>query len=426
MKAAAVELLTIGDELLLGFTTDTNGGYIARRLAEIGVAVARRTSVGDTIDAITVAIREALDRTGAVITTGGLGPTEDDLTRDAVALAFGRELVLDEAHMEWMRERWRKRFGRDMPASNRRQALLPAGARKLENRHGSAPGALVDDHRGRWLVMLPGVPRELRGMTDDTLVPLVRERFAATSDAAIRSRTLRTTGIGESAIADLIEADATLRSMKDDASLAYLPGVDGTDLRITARGADGPARIDRFASALRAVVGDHVYAEDAQDLAAVLLDVCRRRGVSICVAESCTGGLLGARLTDIPGSSDVFVGGVIAYSNDVKMRELGVSMTDLERHGAVSEEVVRAMAAGARSKFGADIALAITGVAGPGGGTAEKPVGLVWICAEYDGRIEPRRLQLWGDREEIRYRSAQAAMDLARRMLDDGRRVDVR
>ncbi|HJQ21081.1 MAG TPA: competence/damage-inducible protein A [Gemmatimonadaceae bacterium] len=417
--APAVELLTIGDELLLGFTNDTNGAYLARRLAELGVALARRTSVGDTVDAIVAAIREALDRTGAVITTGGLGPTEDDMTRDAVAVAFGRALELDEAHMNWMRERWRKRFGRDMPESNRRQALLPMGARKLENRHGSAPGAFIEDDRGRWLVMLPGVPREMRGMTEDTVIPLLRDRFAGAAGNSIRSRTLRTTGIGESAIADRVEADATLRSLKGEGSLAYLPGVDGTDLRITRSGPDVDAALERAARALYAVIGEFVYGENTEDLAAVVLDLCRRKRVRVAVAESCTGGLLGARLTAIPGSSDVFVGGVIAYANDAKRDALGVTEADLRSHGAVSEEVVRAMAEGARNRFGADLALSITGIAGPDGGTAEKPVGLVWICAAYRDRFEPRKLQLWGDREEIRYRSAQAAMDLARRMLSD-------
>lgn len=420
---AAVELITIGDELLLGFTTDTNGGYIARALAEIGIPVVRRTSVGDTLAAIEAAVRDALDRTGAVITTGGLGPTDDDLTREAVARVFGRALVLDEAHMAWMRERWRTRFGREMPVSNRRQALLPEGARKLENRHGSAPGVFVEDEGGRWVVMLPGVPRELRGMTDDTLVPLVQERFARPAGAdghVIRSRTLRTTGMGESALADLIEADAAFRDFREHVNLAYLPGVDGTDLRITvhaATRAGADATLDRAAVALRSVVGDVVYGEDAQDLASVLLDRCRARGLSLCVAESCTGGLLGARLTDIPGSSDVFIGGVIAYANAVKLRELGVRESDLAEHGAVSEPVVRQMARGARERFGADVALAVTGVAGPTGGTSAKPVGLVWICAAYEDRVEPRRLQLWGDRSEIRYRAAQAAMDLARRLV---------
>jgi nicotinamide-nucleotide amidase len=418
-----VEVVTIGDELLLGFTIDTNGAFIAQKLAEQGVAIVRRTAVGDTMDAITSAVREALDRTGAVITTGGLGPTSDDLTRDAVARVFGRGLLVDEAHLQWMRERWKKRFGRDMPESNRRQAMIPEGARKLDNRHGSAPGVFIEDDRGRWVVMLPGVPRELRGMTEDTLLPLLLERGASGAGGeVIKSRTIRTTGVAESMLADRIDGSTVPNEMKEQVSLAYLPGIDGVDLRMTVSERNSTAAdkvLERIAASLRAVVGESIYGEGSDDLARVLLDVCRARNLKIAVAESCTGGLLGARLTAIPGSSDVFVGGVIAYSNDVKVHELGVSQRSLDEHGAVSEQVVGEMAAGARRKFGVDVALAITGVAGPGGGTPEKPVGLVWVCVAVDKRVEPRKIQSWGDRQEIRYRAAQAAMELTRRLLNE-------
>jgi len=407
-----VELITIGDELLLGFTVDTNGAHLARRLAELGIAVARRTAVGDTLEGIAAAIREALERTGAVITTGGLGPTSDDLTRDAVAKVFSVELEVDEAHLAWMRERWKKRFGRDLPASNVRQAMMPAGARKLENRHGSAPGVWIEDRRG-WVALLPGVPRELRGMVDDELLPLLRARRGEGGDC-LRSLTLRTTGVAESLLQDRLAG--VVRT--DWPTLAYLPGVHGVDLRLTARGgADVDRRLGEAADAIRSRVGPAVYGQDEQDMAAILLDLCRARRQTVAVAESCTGGLLGARLTAIPGSSDVFLGGVIAYANEVKVRELGVSPADLDAHGAVSEPVVRAMAAGARARFAADLALAITGVAGPTGGTPEKPVGTVWICAALADRVEARRIQSWGDREEVRFRAAQAALDLARRLL---------
>jgi nicotinamide-nucleotide amidase len=410
----AVELVAIGDELLLGFTIDTNGAFLARALAQRGIAVLRRSTVGDDLQGIAAAVREALDRTGAVITTGGLGPTSDDLTRDAVALVFGRELHVDEAHLDWMRDRWRSRFGRDMPASNRRQAMIPSGARKLDNHHGSAPGVFVEDARG-FVVMLPGVPRELQGMAEDTLLPLLAE-LGWGSDDCIRSRTLRTTGIAESLLQDRLRdlrpGDAVIAP-----SLAYLPGVDGVDLRITMRGAASAEVLSRFADDIRRLVPDHVYADDDTDLARVLLDLCRADGLRIAVAESCTGGLLGARLTAVPGSSDVFVGGVIAYSDEVKTAALDVPDALLASHGAVSEPVVRQMAAGALRRFNAQLGLAITGVAGPGGGTPEKPVGLVWVCAAVADRVEARRLQSWGDRQEVRYRATQAAMDLGRRML---------
>lgn len=416
-RVTALEVVTIGDELLLGFTIDTNGAFLAQKLAEQGIAVARRTAVGDAKRAIADAVREALERTSAVVTTGGLGPTSDDCTRDAIAEVFNVDLRVDKPHLEWMQARWRKRFGRDMPKSNQRQAMIPWGGRKLENKHGSAPGIFIEDHRG-FVIALPGVPRELMGMTDDTLIPVLRD-YGAGGGECIRSHTLRTTGVAESLLADRLER-VVQSIVKDLVSVAYLPGVDGVDLRLTARSRDdvgAKESLFQAAAAIRNEVGESIYAEGSDDLARVLLANCRSRKLTIAVAESCTGGLLGARLTSVPGSSDVFVGGVIAYSNEVKVRELAVSAEVLERHGAVSEEVVREMAVGARRKFGAGLALAITGVAGPGGGTNEKPVGLIWICAALGDHVESRQIQSWGDRQEIRYRAAQAAMELARRML---------
>jgi len=411
-----IEVVTIGDELLLGYTIDTNAAHLARILAAEGVEISRRTTVGDTADEIASGVREALDRAGAVITTGGLGPTSDDLTKPSIAALFGRGMVLDEGHLAWMEERFRTLFQRPMPAANRQQAMLPAGARKLQNNHGSAPGIWLEDERGRWVAMLPGVPREMRGMLADTLLPLIRERLGDTK-RVVRSRTLRTTGIGESLIADRV---GTLDGGVGDVGLAYLPNADGTDLRLTVRNAspdDADRRLAAAAERLRTVVGEAVYGEDGADLAAVVLDLCRARGLTLAVAESCTGGLLGARLTAIAGSSDVVLGGVIAYSNAIKSSLLGVDADDLEQHGAVSEPVVRAMAAGARARTGARVGMAITGIAGPGGGSEEKPVGTVWIATDIDGTIETRRSRLVGDRAEVRQRAAQAVMEMVRRRL---------
>jgi nicotinamide-nucleotide amidase len=411
-----IEVVTVGDELLLGYTIDTNAAHLARTLAAEGVEISRRTTVGDTADAIATAVREALDRAGAVITTGGLGPTSDDLTKPSIAALFGRGMVLDEGHLAWMEERFTRLFQRPMPAANRQQAMLPEGARKLRNNHGSAPGIWLEDERGRWVVMLPGVPREMRGRLADTLLPLIRERLGA-SRRVVRSRTLRTTGVGESFIADRV---AALDGGVGDAALAYLPNAEGTDLRLTVRNAesdDADRRLGAAAARLRTVVGDAVYGEDSADLAAVVLDLCRERALTVGVAESCTGGLLGARLTAIPGSSDVLIGGMIAYRNSVKTTLLGVPDEMLREHGAVSEPVVRAMAVGARATTGASVGMAITGVAGPGGGTEEKPVGTVWIATDLEGAVESRRLRLIGDRAEVRQRAVQATLDMVRRRL---------
>ena len=412
-----IEVVTIGDELLLGYTIDTNAAHLARELAAVGVEIVRRTTCGDTAESIGTAVRDALDRSDGVITTGGLGPTSDDLTKPAIAALFGRTMVLDDEHLAWMRDRWATRWPeRPMPEANVQQAMMPEGARKLENRHGSAPGIFLEDERGRWVAMLPGVPREMRGMLADTLLPLVRERVGGTP-SVVRSTTLRTTGVAESLVADRI---ATIPGGVGDVGLAYLPNVDGVDLRLTVRNlppAEADARLATAAARVRSVMGPSIYGEGDDDLAAVVLDACRARGLTLAVAESCTGGLLGARLTAIPGSSDVVRGGVIAYDDAVKRSLLGVSAELLREHGAVSEPVVRAMASGARATLDVGAALAITGIAGPGGGTAAKPVGTVWIALDLAGVVDARLLRLWGDRDEVRRRSAQAALELLRRAL---------
>jgi nicotinamide-nucleotide amidase len=412
-----IEVVTIGDELLLGYTIDTNAAHLARELAAIGVEIVRRTTCGDSAESIASAVGEALARTGAVITTGGLGPTSDDLTKPSIAALFGRRMTLDAEHLAWMRERWATRWPeRPMPEANVQQAMMPEGARKLRNDHGSAPGIWLEDARGRWVAMLPGVPREMRGMLADVLLPLVRDRLGDVR-RVVRSRTLRSTGVAESLIADRI---GSIPGGVGEAALAYLPNVAGVDLRLTVRDAppdEADARLAESARRVRSVMADAIYGEDDADLAAVVLEACRSRRLTAAVAESCTGGLLGARLTAIPGSSDVFLGGVVAYDDAVKRAVLNVPAAMLEKHGAVSEPVVRAMASGARALLHSNAAMAITGVAGPGGGTPEKPVGTVWIAVDVDGTVEARLLRLWGDRDEVRQRSAQAALELLRRAL---------
>jgi nicotinamide-nucleotide amidase len=417
-----VEVVTIGDELLLGFTVDTNAAHLARELAAAGIGVARRSTVGDGPEQIAGAVKEALDRTGAVITTGGLGPTSDDLTKPSIAALFGREMYFDDAIWEELKVRWKSyRWPGGIPESNRQQAMIPKGAVILKNRHGSAPGIWLEDDRApgqRWVAMLPGVPREMRGMLADELMPRLRSRLTGTP-IVIASRTLRTIGIGESALADLL---GPLAKGPKGLPLAYLPSVEGTDLRLTSRnaGAAEAARaLDAGAAELRAVLGTYVYGEEKADLADVVLDLLRSRAMKIAVAESCTGGMLGARLTAVPGASDVMLGGVIAYANDVKEAHLGVRAATLRVHGAVSEETAREMATGVRERFGAQVGVSVTGIAGPDGGTAEKPVGTVCLAVAASGTLRSTKVQMIGDRDEIRRRSAQAALNLVRRALSE-------
>ena len=417
-----VEVVTIGDELLLGFTVDTNAAHLARELAAVGIGVARRATVGDEPAQVAAAVKEALDRTGAVITTGGLGPTSDDLTKPSIAALFGRVMKFDDAIWEELKIRWKSyRWPGGIPESNKQQAMIPEGAVILQNRHGSAPGIWLEDERSptpRWVAMLPGVPREMRGMLADELLPRLRALTTGTPNV-IASRTLRTIGIGESALADLL---GPLAKGPKGLPLAYLPSVEGTDLRLTSRNAsaaDAARALDAGAAELRAVLGAYVYGEEKSDLAAVVLDLLRSRGMKIAVAESCTGGMLGARITAVAGSSDVMLGGVIAYADEVKESHLGVSAETLRVHGAVSEETAREMAAGVCARFGAEVGVGITGIAGPAGGTPEKPVGTVCIAVSTGGAIRSTKVQMIGDRDEIRRRSAQAALNMLRRALSE-------
>jgi nicotinamide-nucleotide amidase len=409
-----LEVVTIGTELVLGLTLDSNAAELGRALAAAGAEIVRHVSVPDRPEAIRSAVAEALERTGFVIATGGLGPTRDDMTKHEVAAVFGVPLRLDEAVLRGLEARFR-RLGRPMPAINRTQAEVPEGATVLPNPRGTAPGLWLEDARGRVAVLLPGVPSEMRGLLVDEVLPRLARR--AGSGTVVLSRTLRTTGVPESALAERVGP------LEDDLApltLAYIPSTDGVDLRVTAWGlrADEAERlVDAATAQLRRRAGEHVYGEDGTDLAAVVLQLLRARRERLAAAESCTGGLLGARVTAIPEASDVFAGGVVAYDDDVKTTLLDVPPALVEHHGAVSEEVVRAMAEGAQRRFGTAAALAITGIAGPSGGTPEKPVGTVWVAARLGTATHALRRVFPGDRSEIRARSAQAALDLLRRLL---------
>jgi nicotinamide-nucleotide amidase len=407
-----IELVTIGTELLLGLTVDTNGAEIARALAALGVQVIRRTSVADRGDEIRDAVAEALRRTGAVLTTGGLGPTRDDITKKVVADLFDAPLEFDPSVWEALVARF-ARLERKPAESNRSQAEVPRGATVLPNRWGTAPGLWMESSPGL-VIMLPGVPLEMRRLLEHEVAPRLARRGA---QSVIRSVQVRTSGIPESTLAEKI---GNIEAEIAPITLAYLPGLEGVDLRLSAWGltsTEADRRLAEAATLLRTRAGEHVYGEGETDLAALVLERARARAVRLAVAESCTGGLVGSRLTEIPGSSDVFVGGVIAYDNTLKHDVLGISDELLRQHGAVSEPVARAMAEGAVRRFGVAAAVAVTGIAGPGGGSPEKPVGTVWLASALDGKVEARRSLFPGSRHEIRHRSAQAALLLLYRQF---------
>ena len=409
-----LELVTIGTELLLGFTVDTNGAELGRALSAAGIRVTRRTAVADRPAEMQDAISAALDRSRLVIATGGLGPTRDDLTRNVAAELFGAELEFDPEVWEMIGRRF-ARFGRTPTDSNKVQAMVPRGATVLRNQWGTAPGVWLESNRGV-LILLPGVPVEMRRLLEHEVLPRLAAR-AGGAGQPIRSAQLRTTGIAESVIGDRLGA---LEPALAPLTLAYLPGIEGVDLRLTAwdlPAADADRRLAAGLSRLRDELGEHAYGTGDDDLAAVLLDQARTERLSLAAAESCTGGLVGGRLTAIAGSSEVFWGGITAYQNAVKTALLGVAEPLIAEHGAVSEPVARAMAEGACRQLGADAAVSVTGIAGPGGGTDAKPVGTVCIATALRGETRAVTRRFVGERSEIRARAAQAALfDLLRHL----------
>jgi nicotinamide-nucleotide amidase len=409
----SAEIVTVGTEMLLGDLVDTNTAWMSARLAALGVSIYRHTTVGDNTERIVAALKDSASRADLVLTTGGLGPTSDDLTNGALALATGRKMVeYDEArrHVDEMF----RRFGREPTPSNYKQALFPEGTSLIPNPVGTAMGALLE-HEGTTFATFPGVPAEMKRMFEETLEPYLRER----SDGAIVSRTLLFMGIGESALAEQVQdlLDAS------DPTVAPLAGQGKVRLRITARAGSeegAKAKIEPIAAEILRRLGKYHFGEGDQSVEEVLGKLLAERGETLALAESCTGGLLAKRLTDVPGSSAYFLEGLVTYSNEAKERLLGVPGSLLVEHGAVSEPVAKAMAEGARRLSGADYALSTTGVAGPDGGSEEKPVGLVYVGLADAGGTRAERLDLsaWRrSRELIRERSAGIAFDLLRRHI---------
>lgn len=410
-----VEIVTIGNELLLGETIDTNSAHVARRLAEIGARVSRVTVVGDDRDRMREVLDEARRRSRWVITMGGLGPTRDDLTRPVVAEVFGLSLEIDVELLAAVEERFR-RFGYErMPPSNRCQAEVPRGARVIPNRHGTAPG-LVIEGGGCTFFVLPGVPAEMRGLLEEGVLPvLAAARGHGTP--VVRSRVLHTAGIGESALAERLD---DVLADSGPVEVAYLPHLGMVDVRLTLAGFaadEAERRLDALAAEVIPRATPWFYGVDGQTLAGAIGEALRARGWRLAVAESMTAGDLGAEITSVAGSSTWFVGGILAYANEVKETLLSVPAETLERHGAVSEETCRAMLSGVRTALSTEVGCAITGIAGPAGGSEERPVGLVWIGVETPEGAHVRKLDCPGGRAEVRRRATVATLALLWRRL---------
>lgn len=412
-----IELVTTGTELMLGRVLNTHQQWLCRNLADLGYVVSRQVAVPDTAAAIQQAVGEALARAELVITTGGLGPTSDDLTRDLIAQMLGKPLHQDQAVLAHIRKFFESR-GRRMPERTQVQALVPEGARVLANPHGTAPGLALEvrpnpfrAEGASWLILLPGPPRELRPMFQDSVVPLLQK--ALPLSARFVCRTLRATGIGESLVEERV-GQPLAPLVREGLELGYCARPGQVDVRLAARTEGAQALVDRAEAIVRGKLGRFLYAQGEEEIEATLIELMSARGETLAVAESCTGGCIAHRLTNIAGASAVLLAGLVTYSNAAKEKFLGVRAETLQEHGAVSEPVAREMAEGARRQTGARYAISVTGIAGPSGGSEAKPVGTVFIgLADPGGTVVERNLNPF-DRETFKQVTSQQALELLR------------
>jgi nicotinamide-nucleotide amidase len=415
----SVELIAVGTELLLGQLVDTNTTFVEQQFADNGIDVRGTHTVGDNRERIAATIREILQRRDGVITTGGLGPTVDDLTKEAVCDALGLDVELYAPALRQM-EAFFAAIGREMRPNNRKQAELPRGSHPLDNPNGTAPGFVAFSAEGKFVACMPGVPREMKPMLVDRLIPFLRERYDVHD--AIYTRVIHTINIGESEIDHRIE---DLFRTSENPKIAVLAHGYRADVKVMAK-SESSARAELMIAPLQHEIerrlDGHVFGFDDATVASAIHGLLQARGQSLATAESCTGGRIAAALTAIPGSSRSFVGGFVAYANSMKIEQLGVDSATIERYGAVSEAVGVEMARGARVGLGADIAISVTGIAGPEGGSDEKPVGLVWIAlADGGDTAQAWRLQLHGDRNAIQERATVASLGIIWRYLNERR-----
>jgi nicotinamide-nucleotide amidase len=403
------EILAVGTELLMGQIANTNAQYISARLPDVGIGVYYHSVVGDNPARLKECLSLALSRSDLVIMTGGLGPTQDDLTKETVAAAVNRKLVLDQESLDKM-EAFFKRLNRPMTQNNVKQAYLPENSIIVRNSNGTAPGCIIEEGE-KTIIMLPGPPSEMKPMFEETVIPYFMEKM----EFRLVSKFLRIFGIGESAmeamIMDLIDGQTnpTIAPYAKDGEVT---------LRLTAKYPKGVETEDLIApveAEIRRRLGDTVYSSENKNMEEVAAELLLKNGATIAIAESCTGGLVSARLTDIPGISAAFDRAIVTYSNRSKLQNLGVQQETLDRHGAVSSQTAREMAEGVRRVSGTDLGLSITGIAGPDGGTAEKPVGLVYVALAHKDGVVCKELRLWGSRSRIRNVTTLHAFDMVRR-----------
>lgn len=416
-----IELINTGSELLLGRVLNTHQHWICRQLADRGYEVTRQVCVADDGVSIQGAVREALQRSDLVLTTGGLGPTSDDITRDLIAQLLGRPLAVDAAVLAHIEDFFQQRK-RHMPASTKVQAMVPAGALVLPNPHGTAPGLAMEikpnpwreGSRPSWLILLPGPPRELRPMFLASVAPLLLKQLPLA--APFVCRTLHSTGLGESLVEEKI-AGPLQSLVSAGLQLGYCARVGEVDVRLVARGENAEEIVSQAEKIVCELLGPLIFAAGDQSLESTVVQLLTQQMKTVALAESCTGGLIAHRITNVPGASAVLQGGLVTYSNDAKKNLLGVREETLKEQGAVSEAVARQMAEGARQRLDVDYAVAVTGIAGPSGGTELKPVGTVFVAlAGPQGTIVKQYFNPF-DRETFKFVTSQQAMDLLRRAL---------
>ena len=406
MKA---EIIAVGSELLTPDRVDTNSLFLTEELNKLGIEVVRKSIVGDNRDDLSAAFHEALERVELIFASGGLGPTEDDLTRETVADLLGRKLQLNKDILQYIEGRFRQ-LGREMPSVNVRQAMVPEGAEVLENPRGSAPGLWIEDG-GRRIALLPGPPRELKPMFHEQVLPRL-QRFA--SSVRMFHRELRVAGMGESALEQRIRPIYT-RYADVNTTILAAPGEIQIHLRIwTDDAAHARKTLGEIVQSFQLALTDRIFSLDGSPLEEVVAQILTMNGATISAAESCTGGLLAQRLTSIAGSSSYFLGGVVCYSNELKTAWADVPAEIIKTKGAVSSEVAIALADGIRRRAGSTLGVGITGIAGPGGGSEEKPVGTVHVAISHAGGVKERGTRFPGDREAIRWHAAQLALDMVR------------
>ena len=410
MKA---EIITIGDELLIGQVIDTNSAWLGQQLSLLGISLYQRTACGDSKEQILSCLKDAENRSDIIIITGGLGPTKDDITKKTMCEYFNTTLVVDEKVLEWVTRIFRMRK-MEMLETNLQQAMIPANSKTLWNRSGTAPGMWFDINN-KIFISLPGVPFEMKTIFEEEAIPLIKNKFTL---PFIYHRTLQTCSIGESYLAEkIIDIEETL---PQHIKLAYLPSVGAVRLRLSAHGNNESEVMNDVAVIVNKMyerIGEYIYGENNDSLSEVVGKLLTNKNKTMATAESCTGGFIAHQITSIPGSSKYFTGSIISYDNKIKQQELNVSNTILNNEGAVSEVCVKQMATEILSKFNVDYAIATSGIAGPDGGSEEKPVGTVWIAVASRNEIITKKFNMGDNRERTILRTSISALDMLRKMI---------